>query len=166
MIVVAEGYARALRRDLREQPDHELSKGSANTTTSGRPEFQDLANAAEFLHWQLRQTGCLISGEKRNKICYFSLPQYHMTYFPSGKKIVREPFSRDIRGAAPNNLDVYLSQVMARKVRKMVAEGATEAMPSVAGGMVGQVAFSELRTCNSCDPQVLELADNLQGFEY
>ena len=89
-----------------------------------------------------------------------------MTYFPSGKKIVREPFSRDIRGAAPNNLDVYLSQVMARKVRKMVAEGATEAMPSVAGGMVGQVAFSELKTCNSCDPQVLELADNLQGFEF
>ena len=66
MIVVAEGYARALRRDLREQPDHELSKGSANTTTSGRPEFQDLANAAEFLHWQLRQTGCLISGKKKN----------------------------------------------------------------------------------------------------
>ena len=83
---------------------------------------------------------------------------------------MREPFSRDIRGAAPNNLDVYLSQVMARKVRKMVAEGATEAMPSVAGGGggsgVGQVAFSELRTCNSCDPQVMELADNLQGFEY
>ena len=89
-----------------------------------------------------------------------------MTSFPSGKKIVREPFSRDIRGAAPNNLDVYLSQVMARKVLKMVAEGATEAMPSVASGTVGQVAFSELRTCNSCDPQVMELADNLQGFEY
>ena len=81
---------------------------------------------------------------------------------------MREPFSRDIRGAAPNNLDVYLSQVMARKVRKMVAEGVTEAMPSVSGGggRVGQVAFSELRTCNSCDPQVMELADNLQGFEY
>ena len=66
MIVVAEGYARALGRDLREQPGHELSRGSANTTTSGRPEFQDLANAAEFLHWQLRQIGCLVSGKKKN----------------------------------------------------------------------------------------------------
>ena len=58
VIVVAEGYARALRKELREQPGHELSlRGSeaANrTTTSGRPEFEGLANAAEFLHWQLR----------------------------------------------------------------------------------------------------------------
>ena len=67
MIVVAEGYARALRKDLRAQPDHELNKRSANTT-SGRPEFQDLSNAAEFLHWQLKQTGRLVSGKDKNEM--------------------------------------------------------------------------------------------------
>ena len=71
MIVVAEGYARALRKDLRAQPDHELTKRSANTT-SGRPEFQDLANAAEFLHWQLKQTGCLVSGNNKNGVSLWS----------------------------------------------------------------------------------------------
>ena len=31
-----------------------------------------------------------------------------------------EPFSRDIRGAAPNNLDTFVSAVMARQVVRMV----------------------------------------------
>ena len=48
----------------------------------------------------------------------------------------------------------------------MAEEGMTEAMPSVSGGRVGHIPFSELRTCNSSDPQVMELADNLRGFEY
>ena len=80
---------------------------------------------------------------------------------------MREPFSRDIRGAAPNNVDVALSQIMARQVGQLAVEGATEAMPAVSGGRaVGRVPFSALRTCNTCDPEVMALADNLQAFEF
>jgi len=138
VIVVAEGYARSLRQELNRQPEHELTRDSINTT-SGRPEFQDLSNAAEFLHWQLKQTGCLLSG----------------------KKVVREPFTRDIRGAAPNNLDVFLSRIMAHKVEKLMAEGATEMMPSVEAGRVGSIHFECLQTCNTVDPEMMALADNL-----
>ena len=133
VIVVAEGYARALRKELAG----ELA-GVLHTTTSGRPEMTAVASASAFLHWQLTQTGHL-----------------------SGKKVVCEPFSRDIRGVSPNNLDTFLSQIMARQVVKMAQEDVLAAMPSVHGGKVGSIRLSELATDNSVDPETVLLSDNL-----
>ena len=137
VVVVAEGYARSLRQQLQSE------LGSLTPTSSGRPEMAALSSASAFLHWQLQQTGCL-----------------------GAKKVVCEPFSRDIRGAAPNNLDTFLSQVMARQVvRLSMAESAAgqikPAMPSVLSGKVASIPFDDLVTDNTVDPETLSLADNL-----
>ena len=47
------------------------------------------------------------------------------------QKIVCEPFSRDIRGASPNHMDLMLAQRMARSVTQMILNGESSKMPTV-----------------------------------
>eukprot|EP00939_MAST-03C_sp_MAST-3C-sp1_P004371 g4371.t1 len=166
VIVVAEGYARELRRALakrmraRRDGGHEGCGDDAKTsgeydedglgllsdamrTTSGRPEQRDLLSAASFLHYQLKRTGAL----------------------DPKKKIVCEPFARDIRGAAPNARDLLLARQMASKIVELEVSGTTKdvvgAMPTVNAGVVSFVPFAKMGTSNAVDNATRMLADRL-----
>lgn len=76
-------------------------------------------------------------------------------------RIYCEPFSRDIRGATPNNLDITLAQRMARKVAEMAAEGKSHLMPAVVGMKTGEIPFSEIRTNNSVSEEYVKVANRL-----
>jgi len=77
------------------------------------------------------------------------------------KKVVCEPFSRDIRGAAPNNMDVGLSQMMAKHVVQMSMQNQSLRMPTVQSGNVGSLVFGEINTDNSVHPAWVQLADHI-----
>ncbi len=55
------------------------------------------------------------------------------------RKVVCESFSRDIRGAAPNNQDVALSQQMAKQVVACSTKGISGVMPTVLSGVVSHL---------------------------
>lgn len=98
-------------------------------------------SASEYLLWQLRQTGQL--DERR-------------------RRVVCEPFSRDIRGAPVNNSDLVLSQKMALQVALLTQRGATRVMPSVMGGRTGSIAFDDVRTDNTVSAEDEQLSNRLQ----
>jgi len=77
------------------------------------------------------------------------------------QRVICEPFSRDIRGAAPNNMDVTLAQRMARKLSELIAGGASREMPAVQAGREYSIPFSEIRTDNSVESSLAELANRL-----
>lgn len=77
-------------------------------------------------------------------------------------KIFCEPFSRDIRGAAPNNMDLTLAQIIAKKVAEMSEDGKSRVMASVKGGVLyGEIPFEEIQTNNSVDADLVKLANRL-----
>ena len=77
-------------------------------------------------------------------------------------KIFCEPFSRDIRGATPNNMDIALAQAMAKRVAEMSSEGKSRLMPSIKGSEHGaDIPFSEIQTNNSVDANLVKLANRL-----
>lgn len=77
-------------------------------------------------------------------------------------KIFCEPFSRDIRGATPNNMDITLAQSMAKKVAEMAMEGKTRLMPSVRGTLQhGEIPFEEVKTNNSVNAELVKLANRI-----
>lgn len=139
VIAVAEGYARELRRDLISNKNDMKGVVSYVGSTSGRPGQKDLVSAATFLHYQLKSTGKL----------------------NAQKKVVCEPFARDLRGAAPNNCDIFLSQQMASKVVEMTLKGVSNRMPAVNSGVVSSLSFDELKTWNGVDKATAALADRL-----
>ena len=77
------------------------------------------------------------------------------------QKIVCESFSRDIRGASPNNLDIMLCQRMARQLAEMTADGKTKMMPAVLSGREYSIPFEEIRTDNSVESSLAHLANKL-----
>jgi len=77
------------------------------------------------------------------------------------KKVVCEPFSRDIRGAAPNNMDVSLSQMMAKHTAYMASQNQTCRMATVSSSQVSSLGFDDIDTDNSVDPTYVSLADHL-----
>ena len=83
------------------------------------------------------------------------------TDIPITRKIVCEPFSRDIRGAAPNNLDITLAQRMAYNVAVHLHEGNTRLMPSIEGAKEAVIPFSEINTENTVAPGLLKIANRL-----
>jgi 6-phosphofructokinase len=103
-----------------------------------RRQQQYPGNAAEFFRDELLQAG-----------------------LKTRQKIVCESFSRDIRGAGANNMDLMLSQRMARKVSQLLADGRTDVMPSVNSSQEGAIPFSEVRTNNSVLPGLASLANRL-----
>ena len=98
------------------------------------------ANAAEYFHEELLATGIEI---KRRVVC--------------------EPFSRDIRGAAPNNLDITLAQRMAYNVAEYLKAGTSRLMPAVRSGREYAIPFNEISTDNKVEEDLLVLSDRLTG---
>jgi 6-phosphofructokinase len=95
-------------------------------------------NAAEYFHRELLATGIKIN-----------------------RRVVCEPFSRDIRGAAPNNMDVSLAQRMAFGVASYLKAGASRLMPAVLSGREYAIPFNEILTDNTKEKNLLVLADRL-----
>jgi 6-phosphofructokinase len=79
----------------------------------------------------------------------------------TSQKIVCEPFSRDIRGASPNNMDIMLAQRMARKLVDLVQKGATLVMPAVLSNREYSIPFDDIRTDNSVESELATLANRL-----
>ena len=77
------------------------------------------------------------------------------------RRIVCEGYSRDIRGAAPNNLDIMLAQRMARKLTSMVQTGQSKKMPAVLSGRESSIDFDDIRTDNSVESGLASLANRL-----
>ncbi len=95
-------------------------------------------NAAEYFHKELVDTG-----------------------IPIQRKVVCEPFSRDIRGAAPNNQDVTLAQRMAYNVASYLKAGTSRLMPAVLSGREYAIPFNEIRTDNMKAADLLVLSNRL-----
>ena len=95
-------------------------------------------NAAEYFYKELLTTGIEI---KRRVVC--------------------EAFSRDIRGAAPNNLDISLAQRMAYNVTAYLKAGTSRLMPAVQSGREYAIPFNEIKTDNMKGKALLVLSDRL-----
>lgn len=95
-------------------------------------------NAAQHFHRELLSTGLKV---KRRVVC--------------------EPYSRDIRGAAPNNMDVSLAQRMAYNVASYLKAGTSRLMPAVQSGSEYAIPFNEIQTDNLKEKDLLVLADRL-----
>jgi 6-phosphofructokinase 1 len=97
-------------------------------------------NAATFLHEELQAAG-----------------------LEGAPKVVCEPFSRDIRGAAPNYRDVALSHRFARRLAALMLEGKTRVMPAILRSSEASISFDEIRTDNAVDSEFAALG-NLLGI--
>lgn len=103
-----------------------------------RKKIKFKGNAAEFFHHELQKAGLDIE-----------------------QRIICEGWSRDIRGAAPNNMDIMLAQRMARKVSQLIADGKSRQMPSVLSGKEGSISFDKITTDNSVKSELASLANRL-----
>lgn len=95
-------------------------------------------NAAEYFYKELTATGIKIK-----------------------RKVVCEAFSRDIRGAAPNNQDITLAQRMAFNVAGYLKAGTSRLMPAVRSGKEYAIPFNEIRTDNMVEKDLLALSNRL-----
>jgi 6-phosphofructokinase 1 len=95
-------------------------------------------NAAEYLYEELKAAG-----------------------LETKQRIICEGFSRDVRGARPNNMDMTLAQRMARKLTELVQEGKTQLMPAVLSGKEYAIPFSEIQTDNTVERDLALLANRL-----
>jgi 6-phosphofructokinase 1 len=95
-------------------------------------------NAAEYFRDELQKAGL---GTQRRVVC--------------------EGFSRDIRGAAPNYRDITLSQRMARQLTRLLQEGKNQVMPAILAGQEYAIPFEEIRTDNSVESGLADLANRL-----
>ena len=77
------------------------------------------------------------------------------------KKVVCEPFSRDIRGAAPNNMDISLAQRMAYNVAAYLKAGTSRLMPAVQSGREYAIPFNEIKTDNMKEKGLMVLSNRL-----
>ena len=79
------------------------------------------------------------------------------------RKVVCEPFSRDIRGAAPNNQDITLAQRMAYNVVEYLKAGTSRLMPAVRSGREYAIPFNEIHTDNMVENDLLVLSNRLMA---
>ena len=77
------------------------------------------------------------------------------------KKVVCEPFTRDIRGAAPNNLDISLAQRMAYNVSLYLKAGTSRLMPAVQSGREYAIPFNEITTDNMKEEGLMNISNRL-----
>ena len=99
-------------------------------------------------------------GYKGNAAEYF-LDELLAVGLQTRQKIVCEGFSRDIRGASPNNKDIMLAQQMARKLTDLIIQGKSRMMPAVLSGKEFAIPFKEVRTDNSVESDLVGLANRL-----
>ncbi|MBI5507836.1 MAG: 6-phosphofructokinase [Deltaproteobacteria bacterium] len=76
-------------------------------------------------------------------------------------RLICEPFSRDVRGASPNNMDIMLSLRMARKIGEMVENKESRRMPAVLAEREYSIPLSEIRTDNSVESSLATLGSRL-----
>jgi len=100
--------------------------------------------------------------EKLNAAEYF-VKKLNETGIESNKRIVTESFSRDIRGAIPNNTDIALAQRMAAGTVKNLLAGETEFMYAVNGNDEDVLAFDVIATDNTVPARLVSLANRLTG---
>ncbi len=125
-----------------------------------------------------REDGCVIvvaEGYKReernqkgvtdNAAVYF-YKELLATGISINRRVVCEPFSRDIRGATPNNQDITLAQRMAYNVARYIKAGASRLMPAVSSGKEYAIPFSEIKTDNMVEEDLLVLSDRLTNRNY
>lgn len=77
------------------------------------------------------------------------------------QRVICEGFSRDLRGATPNNMDISLAIRMAKRLCDLYAEGKTRVMPAIRGGQEYDIPFDEIRTDNSVESSLAELSNRL-----
>ena len=80
----------------------------------------------------------------------------------TSQQVICEGFSRDIRGASPNNQDIMLAQQMARKLTELILQGKSNLMPAVLSGKEYAIPFDEIRTDNSVESDLVGLANRLR----
>jgi 6-phosphofructokinase len=79
------------------------------------------------------------------------------------RRVVCEPFSRDIRGAAPNNMDISLAQRMAYNVASYLKAGTSRLMPAVQSGREYAIPFNEITTDNLKEEDLMGISNRLTG---
>jgi 6-phosphofructokinase len=99
-------------------------------------------------------------GIKGNAAEYF-YKELIETKIKINRKVVCEPFSRDIRGSAPNNLDISLAQRMAYNVASYLKAGTSRLMPAVQSGREYAIPFNEIRTDNMKEEGLMDLSNRL-----
>lgn len=99
-------------------------------------------------------------GRKENAAEYF-YQELLATGIPIKRRVVCEPFSRDIRGAAPNNQDITLAQRMAYNVAEYLKAGTSRLMPAVRSGSEYAIPFNEITTDNMVEKDLLVLSNRL-----
>ncbi|MCD6560846.1 MAG: 6-phosphofructokinase [Deltaproteobacteria bacterium] len=102
----------------------------------------------------------MVKGIKDNAAVYF-YKELLATGIEIERKVVCEPFARDIRGAAPNNQDITLAQRMAYNVAEYLRAGTSRLMPAVISGREYAIPFNEIRTENMVEKGLLVLSDRL-----
>ena len=96
-----------------------------------------------------------------NHAAEYFLKELKATGLAIKRKVVCEPFSRDIRGAAPNNQDITLAQRMALNVSSYLKAGTSRLMPAVLSGREYAIPFNEIRTDNMKEKDLLALSNRL-----
>jgi 6-phosphofructokinase/FixJ family two-component response regulator len=99
-------------------------------------------------------------GIKDNAAEYF-YRELLATKIKINKRVVCEPFSRDIRGAAPNNLDISLAQRMAYNVALYLKAGTSRLMPAVQSGREYAIPFNKITTDNMKEEGLMTLSNRL-----
>ena len=99
-------------------------------------------------------------GIKENAAEYF-YRELLATKIKINKRIVCEPFSRDIRGAAPNNMDISLAQRMAYNVATYLKAGTSRLMPAVQSGREYAIPFNQITTDNMKEEDLMGLTNRL-----
>ncbi len=79
----------------------------------------------------------------------------------TNRRIVAEPFSRDIRGAAPNNMDISLAQRMAHNLVELINSGRDRVMPATLSGKDLHIPFAEIKTDNTTGASLSHLSNRL-----
>jgi len=77
------------------------------------------------------------------------------------RKVVCEAFSRDIRGARPNSLDISLAQIMAYSVAEYMNEGRSAVMPAIQDNRDYPLPFDMIKTDNGVQGKLTKVANRL-----
>jgi 6-phosphofructokinase 1 len=97
-------------------------------------------NAAEYFHHELLKAG-----------------------LKTKQRIICEGFSRDLRGATPNNMDISLTQRLARGVADLISSGSNRRMPAVLSDKDYSIPFDKITTDNAVITELASLANRITG---
>jgi len=79
----------------------------------------------------------------------------------TNRRIVCEPFSRDIRGAAPNNMDISLAMRLSSNLVELIEKGKDRVMPATLTGKDYDIPFSDIKTDNTVAKSLAHLSNRL-----